>query len=68
MPVKYTKQIEGEWFTPRRRGWMLACCDCGLVHRINFRIKNGQIQMQAFRADQATGGKRRKQHKCRCKS
>jgi hypothetical protein len=38
---------------PIRRGYRLECCDCGLVHRLNFRlIRRGHgraIQFQAFR-------------------
>ncbi len=47
----------GQWVQPRRRGYLMMCCDCGLVHRFNFRLvkidKLGRrkIQMQAFRVD-----------------
>jgi hypothetical protein len=47
---KYLPVEPGEWVAPKRRGYRMACCDCGLIHRINFRIVNGQIQFQAFRA------------------
>jgi hypothetical protein len=40
----------GEWVQPRRRGYYMQCCDCGLIHRMNFRIRDGRIQFQAFRA------------------
>lgn len=53
----------GEWIQPIRRGYLLACCDCGLVHKVNFRlVKRGNrnfIQLQAFREEAAT----RKQRK-----
>mgnify|MGYP006951091658 CR=1 FL=1 len=44
----------GEWVQPRRRNYIMQCCDCGLLHRMNFRIardKRGRnfIQLQAFR-------------------
>jgi hypothetical protein len=37
------------------RGYKMKCCECGLVHRINFRVgvdKNGKerVQFQVFRA------------------
>lgn len=38
----------------------MGCCDCGLVHRINFRVQNGKVQFQAFRDNRATAAKRRK--------
>ena len=49
----------GEWVQPVMKGYLVACCFCGLVHRLNFRIgvdKQGreQIQYQAFRAVKAT--------------
>lgn len=39
----------GEWVQPKRRGYKMECCDCGLIHRMNFRIKDRHIQFQAFR-------------------
>lgn len=57
--TKYKAVKDGEWIRPKRRGWKMACCDCGLVHTVNFRIKNGRIEMQAYRHGLATGGKRR---------
>jgi len=61
---KYHIVEAGEWRAPRRRGYRSACCDCGLVHRMNFRLhrdKSGrrQIQVQAFRDNRATAGVRR---------
>lgn len=54
MRQKTFKQVKsGEWQQPIRRGYLMACCDCGLVHRLNFRLaKRGPrnyIQFQAFR-------------------
>ncbi len=45
----------GEWVQPRRKNYYMQCCDCGLIHRVNFRLiksKSGRatIQMQMFRA------------------
>ena len=28
-----------KWIRPVRKGYMIACCDCGLVHDFDFRIK-----------------------------
>lgn len=57
--MKYYKQPAGEWFQPVKRGYKMACCDCGLVHILNFRIKDGRVQFQAFRDNRATGAVRR---------
>lgn len=28
----------GEWVTPVHQGYLMECCDCGLVHRLDFRV------------------------------
>lgn len=51
---------DGEWVQPKRVGYLMKCCDCGLIHRINWRIiKYGKprgsktkLQFQAFRLNQ----------------
>lgn len=55
----YDKVTDGEWVQPVRRGYKMACCDCGLVHVINFRIRKGRIQLQASRNARSTAMKRR---------
>lgn len=61
--MKYKKEVAGSWVRPVRKDYKLACCDCGLVHTINFRlIKQGKktfIEYQPFRDERATGQKRR---------
>jgi hypothetical protein len=27
-----------KWITPKMTNYKLKCCDCGLVHQINFRV------------------------------
>lgn len=49
------KKVEsGEWVQPRRKNYFVECCDCGLIHRLNFRLlkhgKGKKIQFQAFRS------------------
>jgi len=55
---------EGEWTKPCRKDYLLACCDCGLVHRINFRIDRGYLELQAFRDEKATKRRRKEMEKC----
>ena len=57
--MKYEEPKEGEWVQPVRKGYKLCCCDCGLVHSLDFRVKNGKIQFRAFRDNRATGQIRR---------
>jgi hypothetical protein len=62
------KAQDSEWVQPRMRRFVMVCCDCGLVHHVNFRIvrvnvrtmRNGNIQrvrrvqFQATRAPRLT--------------
>jgi hypothetical protein len=48
--TKYTEPKAGEWVQPIRKGYKMACCDCGLVHTMDFRIaKAGRVQKVQFR-------------------
>lgn len=63
---KYPKVFEGEWIAPRKTAFRIGCCDCGLVHRLNFKVFStktkkiipGKILLQAFVDSRATAGKR----------
>ena len=57
--MKLEPAKEGEWIQPIRRGYKLCCCDCGLVHKIDFRIYQRHIQFRAFLASRSTGQVRR---------
>jgi hypothetical protein len=62
--IRYDDVVPGQWLQPIRRGYRLACCDCGLVHLVNFRTekdKRGRhfIQVAFFRDERATGAMRR---------
>jgi hypothetical protein len=55
---KFLPYEEGTWLTMPRE-YRLACCDCSLVHRFEFRIRDGKIQWRAFRDNRATANRRR---------
>jgi len=55
----YPIQQNGQWFKIKGRKHRIACCDCGLVHDLEFRIRKGKIEFRAFRHNRATGQKRR---------
>lgn len=68
---RYETVIDGEWVQPVHKGYKMACCDCGSVHILNFRIirvKTGKvvrgfkIQFQASRHNRATAAVRRRPH------
>ena len=55
----YDKPEKNEWVQPVRRGYKMACCDCGLVHEMDFRITAGNhIQFRVRRNNRATGAVR----------
>lgn len=49
--VKFKKQKDGEWVQPKMKGYLMGCCDCGLVHAVDFKI-TGEKKIQ-FRASRA---------------
>lgn len=60
--AKYHEATEGEWIRPCMKGYNLACCDCGLTHKIDFKIVDGRVWFRVYRNNRATGQIRR--HLC----
>jgi uncharacterized Zn finger protein len=63
---KYIQVYDGEWVQPVMRGYLMRCCDCGLVHKTDFRIamtKRGKpiIQFRVRRDRPKTAATRRAQ-------
>lgn len=53
-----------KWIFPARKGYRQACCDCGLVHVYEFRLRGRHIEYRVKRHNRATAGQRRgKDHK-----
>ena len=48
-----------EWIYPHRTKYKLACCDCGLIHEMDFKIVKNRVQFRARRNNRATGQFRR---------
>lgn len=58
--MKYEQIYDGEWVEPTpQTGHKMICCDCGLVHTVNFRTVNGKVQFQAIRDKRSTANRRR---------
>jgi hypothetical protein len=36
--VRYPQVKDGDRVTPKMRGYKMRCCDCGLVHKIDFDV------------------------------
>jgi len=52
-PKKFKKVGRGEWQQPIEKGYLMKCCDCGLVHSVDFRLygspRGYKIQFRMFR-------------------
>lgn len=38
--------VDGEWYPLTAYD---TCCDCGLMHKVKYRIKNGKIERASWR-------------------
>lgn len=52
-----------EWIVPVLDGYQMSCCDCGLVHTIQFKAADdGYPMFRVKRNNRATGQMRRYHH------
>jgi hypothetical protein len=56
----YTQIEDGERVKPPMRGYKICCCDCGLIHRMDFFIVRGRVQFEVRRDNRATAAARRR--------
>jgi hypothetical protein len=69
--ARYRKEtaVDGRWsrqVQPVMRDvqpYKMSCCDCGLVHDIEFWIEDDHVQMRVARNNRATGQVRRHMRK-----
>jgi hypothetical protein len=65
--MPYKQAYEGEVIFPARRGYKMQCCDCGLVHRMDFGlVRHGHgksIYFRSYRDERATAAVRRERRK-----
>jgi len=68
----YRSPAAGEWIRPVHQGYRLACCDCGLVHRVDFRAvshatnratSEASVALRFWRDERATAAVRRERRK-----
>ena len=72
--ISYDVVGYGEWIRPRMRNFREQCCDCGLIHRLDFRIVDDgkgepqgrarrssrlRVEVRTRRDDRATAAARR---------
>lgn len=49
--------VNGKWYALAfgQKPFLEECCDCGLVHRVEYRVRNGKFEVRYFRDDRRTG-------------
>jgi hypothetical protein len=57
--VSYEVISYGEWTRPRMKNFREQCCDCCLIHRLDFRIVDDRVEFRTRRDDRATAAARR---------
>lgn len=59
--MKYAQVYDAEWFEPKpQAGHKMRCCECGLIHRMDFRVRGGKVQIRAVRDKRATAAFRKR--------
>ena len=62
--MKYPVVNDGDIVVPVMKGYRMRCCDCDLVHRVNFTVrKHGRghkVSFRIWRDNRATAAARRK--------
>lgn len=56
---KYHGPGPTDWIQPIRKGYKFVCCDCCLVHNMDFRVKNKRAQFRVSRNNRSTALARR---------
>jgi hypothetical protein len=60
---RYNRLHAGEWVRPVMQKYRMMCCDCGLVHVIDFKVvkwgRGHKVKFRADRHNRATASARR---------
>lgn len=57
MTSRYVQRKDGEWVA-WGKAHLVACCDCGLVHLMQTRVRGGRVEVKATRMPRHTAGRR----------
>lgn len=60
--IKYCPKVE-DWFSPIHKGFRFKCCDCALIHEVDFEVRKGEVFMRMRRHERATAAARRNRKK-----
>lgn len=68
--VRVTKSGWSYWQKPRMKGYLMQCCDCGLIHEVEFRVyriierhSNGTKTMEMAGEDYEVGIRMRREER-----
>lgn len=50
---------DDEWYRPDMKNAREMCCDCGLVHDVDYRVRRGRVEIRARQNPQSTANARR---------
>ncbi len=64
-PAPSSKRGFSTWHVVNPKQYIVACCDCGLAHEYQYRLRKGYLQMRCRRANGYTRAIR-KAHKHVC--
>ena len=56
--MSYIQVVEGEWLAWNKKERRM-CCDCHLVHSVEYRQKKGDLEVRMYRDNRATAANRR---------
>lgn len=56
---RFARPQPNEWIRPVSRDYKMACCDCGLVHNLDFRIVDDRVEFRVRRNNRSTAMVRR---------
>lgn len=51
--IRFKNVKRNEWQQPIMKGYQMVCCDCGLVHTMEFRVVGVRTKRVQFRCDRA---------------
>jgi hypothetical protein len=62
-PMTYPQLTDRQWVNPVMRGYRIMCCDCQLVHTLDFKVAKDGVRFRATRHPRATAAARREQQR-----
>ena len=62
--MRYKQQHDGDVVRPQMKGYRIKCCDCGLVHRMDFFVvkcgRGHEVRFKVWRDKRATANARKR--------